>query len=152
MTDFLCSQPYKYLLALRLIDYGKNSIALQYLESIAIDLLKSQSDQNLDLAHNVLELSERIKYSDSKPLVADSVDKPWLSSLRELVNGVSIPDFVNVFPILNSLHSFLWVQKWKTKSMILFNKFSRYIIKSYSECIEIVERITVCSVEWSACL
>lgn len=68
-------------------------MALQYLESIALDLMKNPCAELHDLMYNVLELSERIKFSDSKPLVSDSGDKEWLTKLRELVDNVG--DFVN---------------------------------------------------------
>ncbi len=87
--NFRCLlQPFKYLLATRLVDCGRSHIALQYLESITLDLMKDVGEYELDFMEHVAELAERIKYSDSKPLVNDSTDKQWLTDLKRVVNEV----------------------------------------------------------------
>lgn len=76
------------------MDYGKVSVALQYLESIAMDLIQRVNDQDQELIYNVIELSERLKYSDAKPLEGDLCsDKPWLINLRQLANNVNYFNF-----------------------------------------------------------
>lgn len=121
INNFFCLQPYKYLLATRLIDYGKNTIALQYLESIATDLLKNENNRDMNLMQNVLELAERIKYSDSKSYFVDSsVDNSWLTSLHQLVNEVcNFNFFINVFKYQYGILPFTTVQVYS----VLYTQF-----------------------------
>lgn len=85
-------QPYKYLLAIRLIDWGRPNVALQYLEQVAIEIIKDPNTYGHQLATHTLELSEKIKYSDiSLSLGGDVCDDPdWLVDLRRLVDDAMV--------------------------------------------------------------
>lgn len=84
------------------MDYGEVGVALQYLESIALDLIRNYydqdqkaSDQDQELLYNVIDLSEKLKYSDTKPLDGESSwDKEWLNELRQIANNVSYSEYL----------------------------------------------------------
>lgn len=85
-------QPYKYLLATRLADFGLLEKSLAYLEKIAISILLRPSESQPDLVDSVCELGDRLKYCDpvEDPDVGEGdVDTPrpdnsWLRDLKAI--------------------------------------------------------------------
>ncbi|XP_065201044.1 protein transport protein Sec16A isoform X2 [Planococcus citri] len=80
--------PYKLLLAVRLISHRNFSVALQYLESMALDIIENPNDYDQSQINDVVELSEKVKYSDGKFLNASDLcdEKQWLIDLRRIAN------------------------------------------------------------------
>lgn len=92
-------QPYKYLLATRMLDYGLHFKTLMYMEQIGGHIEKDPSKYGVDFMEKVFVLGDRLKYYDpalEKTLeeltndgdVSVVEDQKWLTSLRGLIaNG-----------------------------------------------------------------
>lgn len=84
-------QPYKFLLACRLLDYGFHLKALMYLEQISVHIQKNSSRYEASFIEKVYELADKLKFYDpvmEKTFAGteDGVfeDQEWLKSLRTL--------------------------------------------------------------------
>lgn len=91
-------QPYKFLLAYRLLDYGFHLKALMYLEQIYVHIQKDSSKYEPSFIDKVYELADKLKFYD--PVMEKTFsdnnevqfeDQEWLKNLRVLheQNGVS---------------------------------------------------------------
>ncbi|XP_049310385.1 uncharacterized protein LOC105232085 isoform X3 [Bactrocera dorsalis] len=90
-------QPYKYLLATRLLDYGYNLRSLMYFEQIALHIQRDPSKYEASFINKIYEFADRLKYYD--PVLERSMDdqqhptdgqlpnfeeQKWLQDLRAL--------------------------------------------------------------------
>ncbi|XP_054086639.1 uncharacterized protein LOC105219596 isoform X2 [Zeugodacus cucurbitae] len=66
-------QPYKYLLATRLLDYGYNLRSLMYFEQIALHIQRDPSKYEPSFINKIYEFAERLKYYD--PVLERSMDE-----------------------------------------------------------------------------
>lgn len=95
-------QPYKYLLAIRLAEYGEGEHALQYLEGIATQVISSSEPVNLRLVANVIELSTNLHYMEvSNPGLPTSMDfLEWLEDLKCILkNAENVSQVINIINI-----------------------------------------------------
>lgn len=92
-------QPYKLLLACRLLDYGFHLKALMYLEQIYVHIHKNSSRYEISFIERVYELADKLKFYDpvmEKTFVDTNEnqfeDQEWLKNLKALCesNQVSI--------------------------------------------------------------
>ncbi|XP_073828694.1 endoplasmic reticulum export factor secretory 16 isoform X10 [Musca autumnalis] len=65
-------QPYKFLLATRLLDYGFHLKSLMYLEQIAVHITRDPSKYEGSFINKVYELADRLKYYD--PVLEKTID------------------------------------------------------------------------------
>ncbi|XP_053951524.1 uncharacterized protein LOC128858940 isoform X2 [Anastrepha ludens] len=65
-------QPYKYLLATRLLDYGYHLRSLMYFEQIALHIQRDSSKYEPSFINKIYEFADRLKYYD--PVLERSVD------------------------------------------------------------------------------
>ncbi|XP_050328868.1 uncharacterized protein LOC126758587 isoform X1 [Bactrocera neohumeralis] len=65
-------QPYKYLLATRLLDYGYNLRSLMYFEQIALHIQRDPSKYEPSFINKIYEFADRLKYYD--PVLERSMD------------------------------------------------------------------------------
>ncbi|GJQ86246.1 hypothetical protein Trydic_g8945 [Trypoxylus dichotomus] len=90
-------QPYKYLLASRLSDYGMSEKALAYLEKVSQIIIQNPSTFEPTLVDRVCHLADKLKYYDpveetdeNAPLEGDlEVSRPdnsWLKDLKTIQN------------------------------------------------------------------
>ncbi|XP_055840570.1 uncharacterized protein LOC129908228 isoform X2 [Episyrphus balteatus] len=92
-------QPYKLLLATRMLDYGYQLKCLMYMEQISLHIKRDPSKYEALFINQVYELADRLKYYD--PVLEKSMDEimadgedhnndvpfdeqPWLQELRSL--------------------------------------------------------------------
>ncbi|XP_067636222.1 uncharacterized protein [Eurosta solidaginis] len=66
-------QPYKYLLATRLLDYGYHLRSLMYFEQIALHIQRDPSKYELSFINKIYEFADRLKYYD--PVLERSLDE-----------------------------------------------------------------------------
>ena len=87
---------YKFLYAIRLLDFGLCDSALHYLEELAQALVKiDPNDIDEDVKtnlHKILYLADKLKYLDPmyttrEGEVSDMGDPFWLNDLRNMVEG-----------------------------------------------------------------
>ncbi|KAM7348709.1 endoplasmic reticulum export factor secretory 16 isoform 2-T4 [Cochliomyia hominivorax] len=71
-------QPYKFLLATRLLDYGFHLKSLMYLEQIAVHIARDPSKYESSFINKVYELADRLKYYD--PVLEKTIDDQQLGS------------------------------------------------------------------------
>lgn len=92
-------QVYKYLLAIRLIENSKLSLASQYLEAIALDVVHRPARQNRPLALLVAELADQIKMADpALAMISDPNDDPdWLNTLKQILDDTNVSFTENYF-------------------------------------------------------
>ncbi|XP_050538413.1 uncharacterized protein LOC126903883 isoform X4 [Daktulosphaira vitifoliae] len=109
--------PYKYLLAVRLAEYGEGEYALQHLEAIATQIIVSPSSVYSGFISNVVDLSTDLHYLLTSNLniagVIDTLD--WLEELKLILSELrkeynSVNDYIqtphvdqqkNPTPIIN---------------------------------------------------
>ncbi|XP_026812247.1 protein transport protein Sec16A isoform X1 [Rhopalosiphum maidis] len=79
--------PYKYLLAIRLAEYGECENALHHLEAIATQLISSPEQVNLGFIANVVELSTDLYYTQvSNNNLSGSIEVlDWLEELKRIL-------------------------------------------------------------------
>nr|XP_036232875.1 uncharacterized protein LOC106615086 isoform X5 [Bactrocera oleae]XP_036232876.1 uncharacterized protein LOC106615086 isoform X5 [Bactrocera oleae] len=65
-------QPYKYLLATRLLDYGYNLRCLMYFEQIALHIQRDPNKYEPSFINKIYEFADRLKYYD--PVLERSLD------------------------------------------------------------------------------
>ncbi|XP_065364026.1 uncharacterized protein Sec16 isoform X2 [Calliphora vicina] len=96
-------QPYKFLLATRLLDYGFHLKSLMYLEQIAVHIARDPSKYESSFINKVYDMADRLKYYD--PVLEKTIDdqqpgsddnnglnltpqqmeeQKWLQNLRQL--------------------------------------------------------------------
>ena len=87
---------YKFLYAIRLLDFGLCDSALHYLEELAQALVKidpNEIDEDVKTnLHKILYLADKLKYLDPmyttrEGEVSDMGDPIWLNDLRNMVEG-----------------------------------------------------------------
>ncbi|XP_003241201.1 protein transport protein Sec16B isoform X1 [Acyrthosiphon pisum] len=81
--------PYKYLLAIRLAEYGECENALHHLEAIATQLISSPELVNLGFVANVVELSTDLHYTQvSNNNLSGCIDAlDWLEELKRILTS-----------------------------------------------------------------
>ncbi|KAI8116810.1 Protein transport protein Sec16A [Lucilia cuprina] len=79
-------QPYKFLLATRLLDYGFHLKSLMYLEQIAVHIARDPSKYESSFINKVYEMADRLKYYD--PVLEKTIDDQQQGS--EDVNGLNL--------------------------------------------------------------
>ena len=91
---------FKFLYAVRLLDYGMSSEALHYLEELSLALVKTpleSLDQDLrDQIPNIIYLADKLKYLDpmyttQQGEISDMDDPAWLTILRTTIESGSLP-------------------------------------------------------------
>lgn len=81
-------QPYKYLLAIRLAEYGETEHALQHLEAIATQVITSPGSVTLGFVANVVELSTDLHYSQMSNNLPGNMDAlDWLEDLKHILSS-----------------------------------------------------------------
>ncbi|TMW47187.1 hypothetical protein DOY81_007727 [Sarcophaga bullata] len=81
-------QPYKFLLACRLLDYGFHLKSLMYLEQIALHIARDPTKYENSFINKVYELADRLKYYD--PVLEKTMDDSQLTNEdNNLVNASS---------------------------------------------------------------
>ncbi|XP_058978447.1 uncharacterized protein LOC101895985 isoform X2 [Musca domestica] len=82
ITEF---QPYKFLLATRLLDYGFHLKSLMYLEQIAVHIARDPSKYEGSFINKVYELADRLKYYD--PVLEKTIDDQQQQGQDEAGDG-----------------------------------------------------------------
>ncbi|XP_050443155.1 uncharacterized protein LOC126847123 isoform X2 [Adelges cooleyi] len=81
--------PYKYLLAVRLAEYGECEYALQYLEAIATQVIASPISVNTGFVSNIVDLGTDLHYMQMSNInlsgVMDTLD--WLEDLKHVLSN-----------------------------------------------------------------
>ncbi|XP_037934750.1 uncharacterized protein LOC119669065 isoform X2 [Teleopsis dalmanni] len=100
-------QPYKYLLATRMLDYGFHLKSLMYMEQISLHIQRDPSKYEPTFINKVYELADRLKYYD--PVLDKTIDEQqntddnlnngvpnfeeqkWLQDLRTIAAQYNVP-------------------------------------------------------------
>lgn len=94
-TSFLASQPFKYLYAKRLAEFGMLVEAVHYVEVIAGSVLERPTSYSASFIKEVYDLGDQLKYCD--PLynsregeTVELADPSWLCGLHNVIYNYSV--------------------------------------------------------------
>ncbi|XP_036339242.1 uncharacterized protein LOC118748708 isoform X2 [Rhagoletis pomonella] len=83
-------QPYKYLLATRLLDYGYHLRSLMYFEQIALHIQRDPSKYEPSFINKIYQFADRLKHYD--PVLERSIDDQQQNA-EENLNNSQLPSF-----------------------------------------------------------